>query len=307
MFNFIKSFFSQQKINLKKINQAISLPKRPLSKLDQEIIDCFEFIYGDKITQPLSNSRLQILSALVAIGNVKNYLKFDLDENDENQFYDILFSYFETKDYYTTLKNLEEILLGQTFEWELYDKCVETCDELELYPYFYQYLKKRPKAPTTIKEAAMFLTIPQQKNVLKRKGERNLPKVKESVTELFVQICSLDDCNPEITERLELMEDKFRYVIRREKINGLIRTVITRQEAIVNHYLYSIQSREPIYPCVVQREFSLVRTDNDDSLAFYSAIKETEHISDDGEVLMLPPYYPADCSYIDYFSNEQKS
>ena len=44
----------------------------------------------------------------------------------------------------------------------------------------------------------MFLTIPQQKNVLKRKGERNLPKVKESVTELFVQICSLDDCNPEI-------------------------------------------------------------------------------------------------------------
>ena len=87
MFNFIKSFFSQQKINLKKINQAISLPKRPLSKLDQEIIDCFEFIYGDKITQPLSNSRLQILSALVAIGKVKNYLKFDLDENDENQLY----------------------------------------------------------------------------------------------------------------------------------------------------------------------------------------------------------------------------
>ena len=33
MFNFIKSFFSQQKINLKKINQAISLPKCSRSRI----------------------------------------------------------------------------------------------------------------------------------------------------------------------------------------------------------------------------------------------------------------------------------
>lgn len=124
--------------------------------------------------------------------------------------------------------------------------------------------------------------------------------------ELFVKTCTLEDCQLEIDERLALIEERFRHAIRKEKINAFVQSIITRQQAIVNHYIYSIRSNEKLYPKLVQKEFSLIRGDIDDSSAFYKSIStEHEHISEDGEVLSLPPYYPADCSYINYHSDEE--
>ena len=309
MFNFIKSLFCKSQIQNEQLSQEIIVEKsyiRTLSKLDKEVLECLEIMYEQKISEPLYGDKLEMLASMVAISNLLAYVDMDLEPEGELEFYNILENYFKTNDYYSTCKKLEELLLRQKFEWELYDKCVSTCEELKLYPYYYQYLKRRPKAPQHIKEAATFLTFSQLKSALKRRGEKSLPKIKESVMELFVKICTLEDCQLEIDERLALIEERFRHTIRKEKINAFVQSIITRQQAIVNHYIYSIRSNEKLYPKLVQKEFSLIRGDIDDSSAFYKSIStEHEHISEDGEVLSLPPYYPADCSYINYHSDEE--
>lgn len=313
MFNFIKKLFSKpDEAPLQNTVKEVILPVTPpesyskeLTELDKSVLTALEVAYEKPITEKLYGDKLDILAAIAAISSVISSVKWELDNKVQFAIYDALFSYFKTNDYFSALQKIEEQLLGEKFEWELYDNCVESCEELQLYPYYYKYLKRRPKTPQSIKEAVSLLTVNHMRAVLKRKGLVNLPRIKESVIELFVHSCTLEDCQAEVKERLELAKEKFEYQIRKEKINALLLTTIARKDAIINHYICSIREEEPINPILKHKEFSLVRANFEDGEEFYKAVyRDNPRILENGEIISLPPYYPADNSYIDYYGNE---
>lgn len=63
------------------------------------------------------------------------------------------------------------------FRWPLYERCVELCEQNQIYPSAFAYLKKKPQKPDSIESALPFFTVDVLKSILakyklKRAGKR---------------------------------------------------------------------------------------------------------------------------------------
>ncbi|MEE6042752.1 hypothetical protein [Avibacterium paragallinarum] len=193
-------------------------------------------------------------------------------------------------------KKLQEAFLLYDLQWNKFDECCALCIKNNLYPYAYQFLKKRPVIPDTFEQALLFVRINQLKKLLKTKIDTPLPKNKIELYQLFAQHFTLDDMGEILEERLEELEQQFKSKVKKHKIDIFGFTVYQLAQNLAELYYHRIVANFPRKVQIGIPSF----LDFYDDVAFIKQ-ENLKCIDDNRQLIAVPPLFPGD-----YRTIEQK-
>ncbi|WP_239499664.1 hypothetical protein [Haemophilus influenzae] len=186
--------------------------------------------------------------------------------------------------------------------WSWFDEWLERFQNISIYPYMWNsWLVKGKLYPTDLDEATKKLTVKNMKDILRRKGYQEYPKLRAELEVFFKQNIAYEDLQPELRDRMIEKGWKENDEYQELKIELLCHSVIMRSYALRDFERYTPEYLSFLDDKFIKKpKLSFVGDDEEERIVQSFIISPIKN----NQVIQIPPFFPGGRANIRYFYRE---